>query len=213
VSDERDYSKPKRRYTMGDSERAYRGFRDRDTAQLEAMRVDEDAPTPERGVQGHDGTPHDVSDDRTPYPVDLMNMLAEDPRLDRLARKLWAHASNTELRTTAKMELSDGAQISTQLDELKARMDETIGVKNDNGRFGKLKGRVQLIWVGLGFVLVTAVGSIGVAISASNAAGERDGRNEARIEQLRHDIDRIADQVQQLWTFQFRAPLAPGVHP
>lgn len=224
-----DDTSKRKRFVMSGDARALRGFRDRDTARLEAL-MPMDVPEeidPDREPTAPP-TVLPIPDDEESGDPDLrdvvrrMNAIIE--AIGILTKATWPSRKdqnhlvelNTRIRQLEEARAGgDCGELIDRVDEVKKRLDIAIGVQGDNGKLGKLTSRVGLMWAGLGVVLMTALGSVGVALRASNAAGERDGRNEARLDQLRHDVDRIADQVQQLWTFQFRAPVAhvPGATP
>jgi hypothetical protein len=155
-----------------------------------------------------ESVPQEVATERTPFPVDVLQIMMHDPAqgFKLLAERVWEHSANVELRANQNIQSSSAGQLQKQIEELKERLDLTIGIKGDNGKLGKVTARVKLLYAVIGAVGMAALGSLGVALSAAHDAGERDGRTEARLLQLEHDRDRQSDQIQGLWPLIFKSP-------
>jgi hypothetical protein len=58
-------------------------------------------------------------------------------------------------------------------------------------------------WI-LSLVAGAAVLALGSGVVALKASGAKDGRVDTELETLRHDADRLSDQLQSLWTMVVR---------
>jgi len=71
-------------------------------------------------------------------------------------------------------------------------------------RIESLEGSRKILMAVVAAVATAAMGALWTAYTATRASGEKAGRDEQRLEQLEHSVERITDQLQRLWTFRGR---------
>lgn len=95
---------------------------------------------------------------------------------------------------------------------LEGRVGAGFGVGDDDGKFGKLTGRVNQLWKGAVFAVCTAIVSIGSVIALVYSRGDAAGELRARLTTVERDVDRLAEQLRAVWSSRFTLP-APARAP
>jgi hypothetical protein len=132
------------------------------------------------------GPDHEI----TPCPVDLPPEVA----------LVWEHVAAAERRTADLLMQMQARGTGFDADEVATLKRAVPVVKHARRAVVALAGAV--------------IAALGSAAMALKNAGARDGRLDAQIEALRHDVDRIEDEIRQLWTFaaRSRAPIPQGAY-
>lgn len=104
------------------------------------------------------------------------------------------------------------ASIAIRLKDARVAMESMHGKvrvleaaqSSTTNRVESLEGSRKVLMAVIGVVATAALGAIWTAYTATRDSGEKAGRNEQRLEQLEHEVERITDQLQRLWTFRGR---------
>lgn len=73
---------------------------------------------------------------------------------------------------------------------------------SSTNRIESLEGSRKILMAVVAAVATAAMGALWTAYTATRSSGEKAGRDEQRLEQLEHSVDKLTDQLQRLWTFR-----------
>ena len=76
------------------------------------------------------------------------------------------------------------------------------GHSSTSNRIESLEGSRKILMAVVAAVATAAMGALWTAYTATRSSGEKAGRDEQRLEQLEHSVDKLTDQLQRLWTFR-----------
>lgn len=158
----------RRRYEMSDEERSGR-------------------PEHARSQSGEiECVPHPMypEDEITPPPVSV----STDPALS----VVWSHVNGMGRRVANLV-----ATVQAELQERTPSPTATFS-RDEVREIRKIMPAMRLGKALLAVIAASALGALGTGIVALKNAGERDGRVDAYLEELRHDVDRLNDRIDQL---------------